>query len=110
MTPPTQAEQIADLARQVSEGFEAINRRGGGEWWRDWLKPQVLIALAIAALLFWQSIVSHQRDTDIHHSREWLDGRYVQIKLRDEQDRLLAYQLEQLNRHLDEIERRERTQ
>lgn len=60
-------------------------------------------------MLFWQSVIAHQRDPAIHHSQEWMDARYVQVKLRDEQDRLLAYQLEQLNKHLDAIERRERS-
>jgi hypothetical protein len=111
MTPPTQAELIAQMATANAEMAKQLDGRVPApqkNWWEDWLKPQVVITMfgfIVMAVVFWQSVSAHHSDKDImHHTYQALDERYVQVKIRDQQDRLLAVQLDTLNKHLDAIE------
>jgi hypothetical protein len=79
--------------------------------WREWLKPQTIITLAVLVLgaigtLYTmresiaatnREVTSHERDCDVHHTTETLDQTYAR---RD----VMGAQLESIDRRLSRIE------
>lgn len=78
-------------------------------WWRDWLKPQVLLAvlgLAGALTIGWVKYGLHCANADVHHSLRELDGQYISAPVHQEQQRAIEQQLGAINDRLKRIEER----
>ena len=83
---------------------EVQKRQTVGEWLGGFLSPQVIIVVFALVGGFTVSVQLHHANTDLHHTTQWLDSRYVQCAVHAEEQKRLDEQLARTDKALDRVE------